>query len=173
MTLSLAAKIAVTEEVAEVAKKAVSLVLADYSGLPVNQMTKLRAQARKANVYMRVVPNTLSRRAFEHTDFACLSDRLVGPLFIALSLDAPSDAARLLRDFSKTADNLKIKALAVSGKAYGVEHLDFVANLPTRDEAIAKLMAVMKAPIEKFVRTLAAPTSKLVRTIVAVKDAKQ
>jgi large subunit ribosomal protein L10 len=173
VTLTLAAKKAVVEEVALVATKAISAVVADYRGLTVNQMTQLRHAARKSGVYLRVVPNTLTRRAFENTEFACLNDKLVGPLFIALSMDAPSDAARMLKDFTKTFDKLEIKALSVSGKAYTVDQLDAIASLPTRDEAIAKLMYVMKAPVEKFVRTLAAAPTKLVRTIVAIKDKKE
>ena len=173
MTLTLAAKKAVVEEVTAVASKAISAVVADYRGLTVNQMTQLRAAARKADVYLRVVPNTLTRRAFEKTDFACLSDLLVGPLFVALSLQAPGDAARLLKEFSKTFEKLEIKALSVSGKVYGVEHLDAVASLPTRNEAIAKLMYVMKAPIEKLARTLAEPHAKLVRTVAAIKEQKE
>ena len=172
MTLNLAGKKAVVAEVSAIASKAISAVVADYRGLTVNQMTQLRAAARKADVYLRVVPNTLTRRAFEKTDFSCLSDLLVGPLFVALSMQAPGDAARLLKEFSKTFDKLEIKALSVSGKLYGVEHLDAVASLPTRNEAIAKLMYVMKAPIEKFVRTLAEPHAKLVRTVAAIKDQK-
>lgn len=172
MTLTLAAKKAVVEEVTVVASKAISAVVADYRGLTVNQMTKLRAEARKVGVYLRVVPNNLTRRAFENTGFACLSDHLVGPLFVALSTEAPSDAARLLKEFSKTYEKLEVKALSLSGQLLGPEHLDRVASLPTKDEAIAKLMYVMKAPIEKFVRTLAEPHAKLVRTIAAVKDKK-
>ncbi|MCP0913801.1 MULTISPECIES: 50S ribosomal protein L10 [Legionella] len=172
MTLNLAGKKAVVEEVTAVASKAISAVVADYRGLTVNQMTQLRAEARKAGVYLRVVRNTLTRRAFENTEFACLSDMLVGPLFIALSLDAPSDAARLLKEFNKTFEKLEVKALSVGGRVYGAEQLDAVASLPTKDEAIAKLMYVMKAPIEKFVRTLAEPHAKLVRLLAAVKDKK-
>lgn len=172
MTLSLAAKKAVVEEVTAVASKAISAVVADYRGLTVNQMTHLRSEARKSDVYLRVVPNTLARRAFEDTDFSCLSDSLVGPLFIALSMQAPGDAARLLKEFSKSFEKLEIKALSVSGKVYGVEHLDAFASLPTRNEAIAKLMYVMKAPIEKLARTLAEPHAKLVRTVAAVKEQK-
>ena len=172
MTLTLAAKKAVVEEVTAVASKAISAVVADYRGLTVNQMTQLRAAARKADVYLRVVPNTLTRRAFEKTEFSCLSDLLIGPLFVALSLQAPGDAARLLKEFSKTFEKLEIKALSVSGKVYGVEHLDAIASLPTRNEAIAKLMYVMKAPVEKFVRTLAEPHAKLVRTVAAIKEQK-
>lgn len=172
MTLTLAAKKAVVEEVAAVASKAVSAVVADYRGLTVNQMTQLRSEARKSNVYLRVVRNTLTRKAFEGTEFACLSDKLVGPLFIALSLEAPSDAARMLKEFTKTFEKLEVKALSVSGKVYEANQLEMVAKLPTRDEAISKLMFVMKAPVEKFVRTLAAPHTKLVRTIAAIKDTK-
>ena len=172
MTLTLAAKKAVVEEVTAVASKAISAVVADYRGLTVNQMTKLRAEARKSGVYLRVVRNTLTRRAFEKTEFACLSELLVGPLFVALSMESPSDAARLLKEYSKTFEKLEIKALSVGGKVYGADQLDMVASLPTRDEAIAKLMYVMKAPIEKFVRTLAEPHAKLVRTVAAIKDTK-
>ncbi len=172
MTLTLAAKKVVVEEVASAASKAISAVLADYRGIPVNEMTELRAKARANGVYLRVVPNTLTRRAFDETPFACLDDVLKGPLFVALSMDSPGDAARLLKDFSKSCNKLEIKALALDGKAYGAEHLDAIASLPTRDEALATLMAVMKAPVEKFVRTLAAPHGKLVRTLAAVKDQK-
>lgn len=172
MTLSLAAKKAVVAEVTAVASKAISAVVADYRGLTVNQMTELRAEARKVGVFLRVVPNTLTRRAFENTEFSCLSDVLVGPLFVALSMEAPGDAARLLKTYSKTFEKLEVKALSLGGKVFGAEQLDAIASLPTRDEAIAKLMYVMKAPVEKFVRTLAEPHAKLVRTIAAIKDKK-
>ena len=172
MTLTLAGKKAVVEEVNNVASQAVSAVVADYRGLTVNQMTQLRSEARKSGVFLRVVRNTLARRAFEKTEFACLSDKLVGPLFIALSLQGPSDAARLLKDFTKSFDKLEIKALSIGGKVLEASQLDAVASLPTKDEAIAKLMFVMKAPVEKLARTLAEPHAKLVRTISAVKDQK-
>jgi large subunit ribosomal protein L10 len=172
VTLTLAAKKAVVDEVTLVASKAISAVVADYRGLTVNQMTELRSQARKAGVYLRVVKNTLTRRAIADTSFACLSDLLVGPLFIALSMNAPSDAARLLKGYTKTFEKLEIKALSVGGKLYAADQLEVIASLPTRDEAISKLMYVMKAPIEKFVRTLAEPHAKFVRTLAAVKDQK-
>ena len=172
MTLTLAAKKALVEEVTEVASKAVSAVVADYRGLSVNQMTKLRAEARKLGVYLRVVPNTLTRRAFDETDFACLNDVMVGPLFIAMSMKTPSDAARLLKDFAKEHERLEVKALSVSGQLLSSDQLSAVASLPTKDEAISKLMYVMQAPIEKFVRTIKEPHAKLVRTLAAVKDSK-
>lgn len=173
MTVTLAAKQAMVDEVSAVASKAISAVVADYRGLTVNQMTQLRAEARKSGVYLKVVRNTLTRRAFLNTEFECLSDKLVGPLFVALSLDAPSDAARLLKEFVKTFEKLEIKALSVGGKLYASNQIDVIASLPTKDEALAKLMYVMKAPVEKLVRTLAEPHAKLVRTISAVKDTKQ
>lgn len=172
MAISLEQKKAVVEEVAEVASTAISAVVADYRGLTVTQMTELRAQARKAGVYLRVVRNTLTKRALQDTEFNCLNDSLVGPLCLALSHEAPSDAARLFKDFAKENNELEVKALAVGGNLYGPEQLDAVASLPTRDEALAKLLYVMKAPVEKFVRTLAEPHAKLVRTIAAVKDQK-
>lgn len=172
MTLTLAGKKAVVEEVTEVASKAISAVVADYRGLTANQMTQLRNAARKVGVYLRVVPNTLTRRAFKNTEFDCLSDQLIGPLFIALSLNAPSDAARMLKEYLKTFEALKIKALAVSGKTYLPNQLELIASLPTRDEALAKLMGVMKAPVEKLVRTINEPCAKLVRTVAAIKDTK-
>jgi large subunit ribosomal protein L10 len=173
VTINLAAKKAVVEEVTDVASKAVSAIVADYRGLTVNQMTQLRSEARKSGVYLRVVRNTLTRRAFENTQFACLSEKLVGPLFIALSLEAPSDAARLLKGFVKTFEKLEIRALSVGGQVYDPSQLEVVASLPTRDEALAKLMYVMKAPVEKLVRTLAEPHAKLVRTLAAIKEQKE
>jgi large subunit ribosomal protein L10 len=172
VTLTLAAKKAVVEEVSQVAAQAVSVILADYRGLTVNQMTTLRVEARKHKVYLRVVPNTLARRAFADTKFACLSELLVGPLFIALSMEAPGDAARLLKSLSKNFEKLEIKALSLSGNIYGSDKLDYIASLPTRDEAISQMMYLIKAPVEKFVRTLAAPHLKLVRTLVAIKNQK-
>jgi large subunit ribosomal protein L10 len=172
VTLTLAAKKEVVQEVAAVASKAISAVVADYRGLTVNQMTQLRNQARKNNVYLKVVRNTLSRRAFHGTDFDCLNDHMVGPVVLALSIDSPGDAARLMKEFTKTFEKLEVKVLSVGGRVYNVAQLDAVASLPTRDEAIAKLMYVMKAPVEKFVRTLAEPHAKLVRLMAAIKDTK-
>lgn len=173
MRVTLAVKKNIVDEVSAVASKAVSAVVADYRGLTVNQMTELRSKARKANVYLRVVRNTLSRRAFKNTEFECLNDKLVGPLFIALSLEAPGDAARLLKEYSKSFEKLEVKALSVGGKLYEPMQLDAVASLPTKPEALSKLLFVMKAPIEQFVRTLAAPHTKLVRTVAAIRDVKQ
>lgn len=173
MALNLQDKKAIVAEVAEVATNALSLVAAENRGLPVANMTKLRADARKAGVYMRVVRNTLARRALEGTEYACMNEVLVGPLLLAFSQQDPGAAARIIRDFIKTNEKLEVKALAIGGKLLDAKQLEAVAKLPTKDEAIATLMAVLKAPITKFVRTLAEPHAKLVRTVAAVRDQKQ
>lgn len=173
MTLRLGGKKTIVAEVAEVAKHATSVVAANYSGLTVAQVTELRKQARNAGVYMRVVRNTLARRAFEGTSFACMDSALVGPLVLAFSKEDPSAAARLFKDFVKKFDKLEVKALSINGALFSAKDLNKVASLPTRNEAIALLMSVMNAPITKFVRTLAEPHSKLVRTVAAICDKKK
>lgn len=173
MVLKLEDKKAIVDEVAVVAKQSLSLIAAEYAGLTVEQVTGLRQQARKAGVYMRVVRNTLARRALEGTEFACIQDELVGPLVLAFSQEEPGAAARIFKDFVKTNDKFKVKALAISGQLLPASGLDKLASLPTRDEAIAQLMGVMKAPITKLVQTLAAPQVKLVRTLAAVQQAKE
>jgi large subunit ribosomal protein L10 len=173
VTLRLEDKKAIVAEVAEIAKQATSVIAAEYSGLTVKQLTSLRKSAREAGVYMRVVRNTLANRAFEGTSFACMQSALVGPLVLAFSQEEPSAAARLIRDFVKTNEKLKVKALSIDGKLLPATDLGALANLPTRPEAISQLMSVMLAPITKLVRTLAEPHGKLVRTIAAVRDQKQ
>jgi large subunit ribosomal protein L10 len=173
MVLKLEDKKSIVSEVAVVAKQALSLVAAEYSGLTVAQLTELRKSAREVGVYMRVVRNTLARRALEGTQFACIQSELVGPLVLAFSQENPGAAARLIKEFAKTNEKLKVKALAIDNQLIPAEGLDRLASLPTRDEGIALLMSVMKAPITKLVRTLAEPQAKLVRTLAAVRDAKQ
>ena len=173
MALTLERKKAVVTEVAEVARGALSAIAAEYRGLSVAEMTDLRANARNAGVYVRVVRNTLARRAFEGTDFACMSDSLSGPLVLAFSREEPGSAARVMRDYAKDNDKLVIKLVAFDGKLLDASEVGKLANLPTKDEAISQLMSVMKAPITKFVQTLQAPHAKLVRTVAAVRDQKQ
>jgi large subunit ribosomal protein L10 len=173
VTLKLNDKKAIVAEVAEVAKTATSVVAANYSGLSVLQVTELRSAARNADVHLRVVRNTLARRAFEGTRFACMDEALVGPLVLAFSKSDPGAAARLLRDFGKKFEKLQVKALSMDGNLFPAEDLQRLASLPTRDEAIAQLMSVMQAPITKFVRTLVEPHTKLVRAFAAVRDKKQ
>ncbi len=173
MSLNLAQKQAVVAEVAEVASSALSAVAAEYRGLSVAQMTDLRVKAREAGVAIRVVKNTLARRAFEGTEFECMNDALVGPLVLAFSQQDPGSAARVVRDFAKSNDKLVAKVIAIGGELVDAAQIERVASLPTREEALSLLMAVMKAPIEKFVRTLNEPTAKMVRTIAAIRDQKQ
>jgi len=172
VALSLADKKQIVSEVAAVAESAHSAVAAEYRGLTVEQMTDLRVKAREGGVYLRVVKNTLARRAFEGTEFECMSDQLVGPLVLAFSQEDPGSAARVIKEFAKEHEKLEVKVLAVGGEALAASELDKLASLPTRDQAISMLMAVMKAPLDKFARTLNEVPGKLVRTVAAVRDAK-
>ena len=172
MALSLLEKQAIVAEVAVVAKDAHSAVIAEYAGVESNDMNALRAQARAGGVYLRVVKNSLARRAIEGTDYECLSDSLVGPMIIAFSQEDPGCAARVLKDYAKGNDKLVIKALSISGQLLAASELDRLASLPTKDQAISMLMSVMQAPVTKLARTLKEVPSKLVRTVAAVKDAK-
>lgn len=173
MGLTLANKKLVVDEIAAIAREAVSIVAAKYRGLDANQMSKLRDEARKQGVVLRVIRNTLSRRALQNTEHECLCDSLVGPLVLAFSADSPSAAARLVKDAVKANDKLEAHALSLGGQLYAAKDLDVVASLPTRDEALSKLLAVMKEPVAKFVRVLAAPHTKLVRTVAAIRHTKQ
>ena len=173
MVLKLEDKKTIVSEVADVASKAVSLIAAEYSGLTVSQVTGLRKSARESGVYMRVVRNTLARRALEGTQFACIQSELVGPLLLAFSKDDPGAAARLVKNFAKDNEKLVVKALAIDGQLLPASGLNKLASLPTRLEGIALTMSVMKAPITKMVRTMAEPHAKLVRTIAAIRDQKQ
>ena len=173
MALNLEDKKAMVAEVAEVAAAAQSVVAAEYRGLTVGQMTELRAKARVQGVYMRVVKNTLARRAFVGTTFEPVGPKLKGPLVLAFSKDDPGAAARLVKDFAKTNEKLVATLVALGGKILPAEDLDRVANLPTREQALSMLLGVLKAPIQKFVATLAEPPAKLARTVAAVRDQKQ
>jgi large subunit ribosomal protein L10 len=173
MALRLEDKKTLVTEVNEIAQKAQSVVAAEYRGLSVAKLTELRAKARASRVYMRVVKNTLARRAVAGTPFECVGDKLKGPLILAFSQDDPGAAARLIKGFAKDHDKLVPTLVSLGGLVLSGKELDRVASLPTRAEALAQLLGVIKAPIEKFVRTLAEPHAKLVRTIAAVKDQKQ
>ncbi len=173
MALNLDQKKAIVAEVAEVASKAHSAVAAEYRGLTVGALTQLRREARKNGVYLRVVKNTLARRAVEGTDFACMQAGLTGPLILAFSLDDPGAAARVIKDFVKGHERLVVKLVSVSGKLLGPGDLETLAKMPTYEQAVSLLMSVMKAPIQKLASTLNEVPGKLVRTIAAVRDAKE
>lgn len=173
MSLNLEGKKAVVAEVAEVAQKALSVVAAEYRGITVTQMTELRAKARAQGVYMRVVKNTLARKALAGTSFESVGPKLKGPLVLAFSKDDPGAAARVVKAFAKDNDKLVATLVSLGGQVLSAKDLDRVASLPTREQALSQLLGVLKAPIQKFVSTLAAPNQKLVRTFAAVRDAKQ
>lgn len=172
MALGIEAKKQVVSEVSEVASGALSAVVAEYHGLTVADMTVLRNKARESGVYLRVIRNTLAKRAVEGTDFVCMQEAFTGPVICAFSKDEPGSAARLLKEFSKEYESMNVTAISIGGKLLSADQLDAVASLPTYDEALAKLMSVMNGPITKLTRTLNDVPGKLVRVIAAVKDAK-
>jgi large subunit ribosomal protein L10 len=173
MALNLEDKKALVAEVAAVASKAQSVVAAEYRGLTVGQMTELRARARKQGVYMRVVKNTLARKALAGTSFEAVGPRLKGPLVLAFSKDDPGAAARVVKDFAKAHEKLVATLVSLGGQVLPGGELEKVASLPTREQALSMLLGVLKAPIVKLAGTLAAPAAKLARTIAAVRDQKQ
>lgn len=171
MALNLEDKKAIVSELTTVAAQSLSAVAADYRGMPVAAVNALRKSARDSGVKMRVYRNTLARRALQDTEFACLSDVLVGPIVLLFSQEDPGAAARLIRDFKS--DELEVRGLALSGKLLAPDQLKAVASLPTHEEALAQLLSVMKAPITKFVRTLNEPTAQAVRAFNAVAEKKK
>jgi large subunit ribosomal protein L10 len=172
MPLKLEDKQALVAEVGAVAAKAQSVVAAEYRGLTVSQMTELRSKARAQGVYMRVVKNTLARKAISGTAFESIGPKLKGPLVLAFSRNDPGAAARVVKDFAKGNEKLIATLISLGGPVLSGKDLDKVASLPTREQALSQLLGVMKAPIEKLVRMLAAPHTKLVRTIDAVRAQK-
>ena len=173
MALNLEDKKALVAEVAAVAAKAQSVVAAEYRGLTVSQMTELRAKARKQGVYMRVVKNTLARKALAGTSFESVGPKLKGPLVLAFSKDDPGAAARVVKDFAKANEKLVATLVSLGGQVLPGGDLDEVASLPTREQALSMLLGVLKAPMQKLAGTLAAPAAKLARTLAAVRDQKQ
>lgn len=167
MPLSIEAKKALVAEVNSVAASAQSAVAAEYRGLTVDEMTRLRVAARNADVYLKVVKNTLARRAIEGTDFECMKTRLKGPLVLAFSRGDPGAAARVVKGFSKDHDKLIAVALSIGGRFYEGSELDRLASLPTLDEARATLLATLQAPMSQLVRTLVEPAAMLARTFKA------
>jgi large subunit ribosomal protein L10 len=173
MAIGLEEKKAIVAEVNETAASALSLVVADARGVTSNDMTALRATARENQVMLRVVRNTLAKRAFEGTEYECVIDTLTGPSLFGFSMEDPGAAARLFKDFAKENDKFEVKALSISGTLMGADQLDVLAKLPTRDQALSMLMSVMKAPTTKLVQTMNEVPGKLVRTLAAVRDQKE
>ena len=173
MAIRLNEKQQIVAEVNEAAKSAFSAVIADYHGTAVEEMTALRKTARENKVYLRVVRNTLLKRAIEGTDYECLHEALVGPTILAFSQEDPGAAARVLKDFAKENEEFEIKALAVSGNLLPASQIDALAKLPTYDQAIATLMSVILAPVTKLARTVNEVPTKVTRVVAAVRDQKQ
>ena len=173
MPIGLEDKAAIVAEVNETATRALSAVMADYRGVSVDNMTALRQQAREAGVHVRVIRNTLAKRAFQGTEFECLNEALLGPNILAFSLEDPGAGARVFKDFAKENDSFEIKALSIGGKMLPPEQIDVLAKLPTRDQALSILMSVMQAPITKLARTLNDVPGRVVRLVAAVRDQKQ
>ena len=167
MALRLEDKKALVEEVNAVAGDSVTAVAAEYRGLSVAQMTELRKNARDAGVYLRVVKNTLARRAVEGTDFECMQDTLKGPILLAFAKDDPGAAARVIKDFAKEHSALQAVSLSAGGQLMPGSDLAKLADLPTLDQARAMLLGVMMAPMSQLVRTLAEPSAMLARTLGA------
>lgn len=170
MRLTLERKREIVAEVAAVAAAAPTAVAAEYAGLNVSEMMQLRRSAREAGVYLRVVRNTLARRALEGTRFECMRDGLTGPLLLAFSGEEPGSAARVIRDFAKQNEKLVVKLVAVDGQLLPPSDIDKLASLPTLDQARSMLLGVLKAPMGKFVRLLSEPPAKFTRLLAAKKD---
>ena len=170
MALNRKAKEALVAEVNSVAASAHSVVAAEYRGLTVAEMTDLRAEARSSGGYLKVMKNTLARRAVEGTDFQCLQESLHGPLLLAFSRDDPGAAARVIKDFSKKHDKLVTTSVVIGGELCGVSDLSRLAALPTLDEARAMLLRMLQAPLTQLVRTLVEPPAMLARTLQARSD---
>lgn len=173
MALNFEQKQAIVAEVAEVANGAFSAVAAEYRGLTAGELTELRVNARNQGVYLRVVKNTLAKRAVEGTEFECIADGLTGPLILAFSQEDPGAAGRVIKDFAKGHDKLKVTMLAIGGKKLDASQLDVLAKMPTYDQAVSMLMSVMQAPITKLAQTMNEVPGKLVRTVAAIRDAKE
>ena len=173
MAIGLEDKKAIVAEVNETATSALSLVVADARGVTVDGMTALRKDARDNQVTLRVVRNTLAKRALEGTEYECVNDSLAGPSLFGFSMEDPGAAARLFKDFAKENEAFEVKALAVSGQMLGAEQLDVLAKLPTRDQALSILISVMNATATKLVKTMNEVPGKLVRTLAALRYQKE
>lgn len=160
MALNLSQKKEVVAELADVAAKAHSLIAVEYKGTTVEQMTAMRKKARETGVFLKVVKNTLASRAVAGTEYECVQDALVGPLLYAFSTEEPGAAGRLIKEFAKGNDKLQPKVVAVGGEMYPPSHVDVLASLPTRDQALAMLARLLAEPASMFARAVKAVGDK-------------
>lgn len=172
MALSRQEKAVKIDQVCAIVAQAKAIVVAEYRGLDVESITRLRRQARGQGVQLRVLKNTLARRAMTGTPFAGLSDHLVGPLVYGMGTD-PVAVAKVLSSFARDNEKLVVKAGAMPDFVMDSKAVKALATMPSREELLAKLMATMQAPVAQFVRTLNEVPSRLVRTLAAVRDARQ
>ena len=156
MALNLTQKQEVVAELAEIAAKAHSLVAAEYAGITVAKMTEMRKKARETGVYLKVVKNTLASRAVAGTEFECVKDALVGPLLYAFSMEEPGSAGRLIKEFAKGNDKLQPKVVSMGGKLLPAAHVDVLASLPTRDQALAMFLNLLMEPATRVARVFKA-----------------
>jgi len=173
LALNLEQKKAIVAEVADVASSAHSAIAAEYRGLTVEDLTELRKEARNNGVYLRVVKNTLAKRAVADTEFECMTEGFSGPLVLAFSQEDPGAAARVIHDFVKDHEDMIVKMVSISGKLLDPSEIKTLAKMPTYEQAISILMATMKAPVQKLAATLNEVPGKLVRTVAAIRDAKE
>mgnify|MGYP002637412972 FL=1 len=173
MALNLEGKKAIVVEVNATASNALSLVIADARGVSVTDMTTFREKAREQNIDIRVIRNTLAKRAFEGTEFECVNEVLTGPSLFGFSMEDPGAAARLFKDFAKANDKFEVKALSISGQLLDKEQIDVLAKLPTLEQALGQLASVTLAPVMKLVRTFNEVPTKITRVVAAVGDQKQ
>ncbi len=173
MSLNFEQKKAIVEEVAGIAAQSPSAIAAEYIGLNVAEISELRKKAREAGIYLKVVRNTLAKRALENTSFDCMREGLVGPLLLAFSNDEPGSAAKVIRDFKKDNEKLVVKLIASEGRLLDVSDLERLAQLPSLDEARSMFLGVLKAPMGKLVRVLAEPEAKFARLLAARSDLQQ
>jgi large subunit ribosomal protein L10 len=173
MALNLEAKKVIVKQVNSLASDAVSVGVAEYRGLTVEQMTNLRSAAIQANVSLRVVKNTLAKRALTETTCECVMPVLNGPVILGFSQEDPGAVARVFKDFAKENEDLIVRGLGVSGEFVDADQIKRIADLPTKDQAISLMMALMLAPVEKLARTLNEVPTKVTRVVAAVRDQKQ
>ncbi len=173
MALTLESKKVIVNEVNSVAKDSIAIGVAEYSGLTVAQMTELRQLARGLEVSIRVVKNTLAKRAFVDTNCACVTKLLSGAVIIGFAKDAPGSVAKVFRDFAKDNDQLVVRGLGVAGEFIEASELNKISKLLTKDEAISALMALILAPVEKLAKILNALPIKLTRIVSMIRDQKQ
>ena len=173
MSLTLEQKRAIVSEIADVAARSPTAIAAEYIGLNVADMSKLRQSAREAGIFLKVVRNTLARRALQDTGFNCMCDGLTGPLLLAFSNEEPGSAARVLRDFGKGNDKLVVKLVAIEGRLLQASDIERLASLPTLDQARSMFLGVLQAPMGKMLRVLSEPEAKFARLLAARRDQQQ